>query len=147
MISTTSTAVALNHRSLVDGQLWDRLVARVMKEAAVEPDIAARIMDQALGFLRLVALEPEGMYAPSPMVDHGWHSFLQYTREYAAFSSSVAGHFIHHIPLDDPNIQYETNAISRTVAAMEVHGLTVDQEMLDGTVGDCGGHSCYTCVS
>ncbi|WP_214110362.1 hypothetical protein [Acrocarpospora catenulata] len=46
--------------------------------------------------------EPGVGLAPSERVDIGWHTFLMYTRDYAAFCQTVAGRIIHHQPDDDP---------------------------------------------
>lgn len=143
---TTLSPGKLSNRNRIDPALWDRLVSRIVKDEGFERIQAERIMDQALGFLLLCAAEPGGHYAPSPTVDVGWHTFILYTRHYADFCEKVAGHFIHHNPLDEVGVTYTTNAVARTVAAMTVRGLPVDQELWDGTVGDCGGHKCYTCV-
>lgn len=55
----------LAHQHLVDPAVWDRLVARIVKDDGYDVATAERIMDQATGFLRLCALEPDGQYASS----------------------------------------------------------------------------------
>src|SRR5438445_6122293 len=87
----------LANQHLIDTQLWDRLVGRIVKDENVELSLAERIMDQALAFLVLCAREPEGHYSPSPLVDIGWHTFILYTKAYAAFGAKM-GRFIHHEP-------------------------------------------------
>jgi hypothetical protein len=140
------TLTQLTHKSLIDPILWTRLVTRIVKENEYDINLTERIMDQALGFLQLCARDPDGRYSPSAMVDIGWHTFILYTREYATFCTKMAGRFIHHSPLDEPGASYPTNLLARTTAAMRVRGLTVDEALWDGHVGDCGGHKCYTCT-
>lgn len=133
------------HQYVVGLSLWDRIVARIARENSISADDASRIMDQALGFLRLIAMDPRAEYSPSPTVDIGWHAIILYTKDYAALCQSLAGHFIHHVPQDSPS-DCSTNSIARTVAAMQVRGLAVDEELWDGTLGECGGKECHTCV-
>lgn len=120
-----STPLANKH--LISDQLWERLVNRIIKdEDNMERPLAERIMDQALGFLRLTGDNPSKGYSPSPMVDIGWHTFILYTREYAAFCQKIAGRFIHHEPSDVPGVDYGTGHIARTVSALREGGFAVD---------------------
>lgn len=118
--------VTLSHRHLVDPELWDRMVARITKDEDIEPDTAARIMDQAIGFLRLCAADPTGGYNPSPLVDIGWHTFILYTGPYADFCARTAGRFIHHAPTDVPGDSDVGVGVADTIAAMQDLGLAVD---------------------
>src|SRR5262245_46384356 len=79
--------------SLVPPALFDRLVARVERDANVGRERAERIMRQALVFLLACARNPETPLAPSREVDHGWHAFILHTREYAGFCAGLAGQF------------------------------------------------------
>jgi hypothetical protein len=146
MSSTVSRPGKYAHKQRIEEPLWERLVARIAKENDCDACLAGRIMDQALGFLCLVAQDPDAQYSPSPVVDIGWHTIILYTREYAALCELLAGRFIHHAPLDEAGRAYTKNGVSRTVAAMKVRGLAVDEDLWNGTTGDCGGHNCYTCV-
>lgn len=146
MNDTVIASTQLTNKHLIDASLWNRLVARIVKDEGYEHSIAERIMDQALGFLLLCAAEPGGRYAPSPTVDAGWHTFILYTRDYMAFCNRIAGRFIHHNPLDEPGVTYTTNAVARTLAAMKVRGMAIDEALWNGTIGDCGGEDSYTCV-
>lgn len=42
---------------------------------------------------------------PSELVDIGWHTFILYTVDYAAFCERIAGRFIHHVPNDDEQFE------------------------------------------
>jgi len=133
------------HQHVVSRKLWDRLTARIAREHELSLDDASRVFDQTLGFLRLVALVPHTTYSPSPMVDKGWHTLILYTEEYAALCQSLAGRFIHHVPLDGPADPLANN-VARTVLAMRLHGLHVDEDLWNGTLGDCCGENDHTCV-
>jgi hypothetical protein len=134
-MSTTTvrlTAAELaNPRTLIPGELFDRLTARVAAEENLPGPRAERVMEQALAFLAACALHPGAGLSPSQQVDPGWHAFLTYTREYAAFCERVAGRFIHHVPTDTPGaaITDPAAAIGATVAAMRAAGLPVDAEL------------------
>lgn len=158
-MTVTSELVSVNpltNKSLVDEVLWGRLVGRVEhdrefqylfggKSADEQREIAASIMDQAIGFLVVVADSgSDGPYSPSEHVDIGWHAFLMYTREYADFCQRIAGRMIHHAPSDVPSVDYGTGNIIRTVAAMQVRGLFVDKELWPSAAdcGYCTGDSC-----
>lgn len=105
-MTTTSPPTGLvDGYTLIDPALFDRLTRRIASE---HPDLTdgmpRRILDQALAFLgtSATATQPLG---PSELVDIGWHTFILYTVDYAAFCDRVAGRFIHHVPDDDPTDQ------------------------------------------
>jgi hypothetical protein len=133
-------ASELPNKSLISDQLWQRLVNRIVKNEAMKLSLAERIMDQALGFLWLSAHEPDGDYSPSPLVDIGWHTFILYTREYAALYTELGAQFIHHAPSDKEGINYGTGNIARTVVALKRCGITVDKPLWANT-----GHDCDNC--
>ena len=137
----------LANKPLIDEQLWNRLVGRIVKDESVEHSLAERIMDQALAFLTLCANEPRGHYSPSPLVDIGWHTFILYTKAYAAFGEKMGG-FIHHEPSDIEGVDYGTGNIARTVAALKARGISVDEPLWANTGHDCdSGGPCGSCAS
>jgi hypothetical protein len=136
----------LTHKSLIAESLWKRLVNRVAKDLEFqktfsECDVvtqyswAERIMDQALGYLKLTAMRPGESFAPSPLVDIGWHSFILYTREYAEFCDHLVGRFIHHAPTDEGGVSPRPSGPNRTSAAMRVAGISLDEMLWSA---DCG---------
>lgn len=139
-------APELTHKNLVSEELWTRLVSRIVKETDHDANGAARVMDQALGFLHLVALDPNGKYSPSPAVDVGWHTFLMYTRQYMEFGARVAGRFIHHSPLDAEGTDQSNVDLNRTVEAMHRFGLAVDYELWVNSAGITTSGRCDTCI-
>lgn len=132
---------SLVNKSLVDEQLWQRLVNRIVKDEGMERGLAERIMNESLGFLRLCAIEPNGRYSPSPLVDIGWHTFILYTREYAAFCIKVAGMFIHHEPTEVEDATREMRGNANPIAVMRANGITVDAALWSNAA-DCAGHRC-----
>ena len=150
-ISDATVGTELAYKGLVDEQLWERLVNRIVKDESMERDLAERVMNEALGFLQLCANEPDGNYSPSTTVDVGWHTFILYTREYAAFCDRVAGTFIHHNPTDIPGMDYSDGMTpAQTMEAMRKYGPVDD--MLWASAADCNdsgtgchGGNCNTC--
>ena len=143
----------LTNKEFVRALLWHRLVNRIVtdlefqqhfghEDADMQHELAERILDQTVGFLRLCAAEPDGGYSPSPLVDIGWHAFILYTREYDAFCQSVAGCFIHHCPTDENDTNSE-DGVAHTVKALRGRGLITDESLWTGA-GTCGGKTCYS---
>lgn len=132
-------------RTLISPQLFARLTERIVKDKGTDRELAERIMDQALAFLGACALNPAASLAPSPTVDIGWHVFILYTEDYAAFCQDIAGRFIHHVPHDSPDAPERSACPSdvraRTLDAIERAGYAVDRELWTLTAGNCG--SCH----
>ena len=128
-LSRTLVDRSWSAQELIDDQLRARLVARIAREHGVDSPYAMRIVDQALGFLRLCAERPGQGYAPAPEVDLGWHTFILYTAEYADFCQRVAGRFIHHSPNDEPGRPKDVTSVPRTVKALRSRGFVVDEQL------------------
>jgi hypothetical protein len=140
-------SLALAYQQLVNPGLWDRLTARVRRSLEFQLQFgkldeteqiawAERIMNETLGFLQFCATSPVQGFAPSELVDIGWHTFILYTREYAAFCEEIAGRFIHHAPNDVPGISSVGQGPTATTQAMLEVGIAVDTELWSGTA-DC----------
>jgi hypothetical protein len=147
---TAVMTARVSGRSLVPDALFERLVARIVADEHVERQMAERIMDQALAFLRACADNQAVLLSPSRLVDIGWHTFILYTREYATFCERVAGYFIHHAPDDDESVSSEPpgQALARSVEAIEAAGLVVDADLWlapDATKGPCNQCSNLGC--
>lgn len=128
---TTAAASYVTGQGLVHPELFDRLVARLVREHDYDHHMAARIMDQALVFLAACASTAEPL-SPSKQVDVGWHTFILYTRDYAEFCQRSAGRFIHHEPTDSPDTLPEASPSelnTRTVQAIRRAGYTVDETL------------------
>ncbi|MFC4535417.1 glycine-rich domain-containing protein [Sphaerisporangium dianthi] len=130
---TDRSAITADPRTLIPPDLFSRLAESLARRENLTAGHAERIMEQALAFLLACGLNPGARLSPSPEIDKGWHTFLTYTREYAAFCSRVAGRFIHHTPDDAPDAESasrpETERIGRTIETMRAAGLPVDAEL------------------
>jgi len=132
----------LDNKHLLDEQIWDQLVSRISRDHAVDWSYAERIMDQTLAFLRLCAANSGESYAPSNIVDIGWHMFILFTREYADFCQRLAGRFIHHIPRDEEEPSAgPANGVRTTVMALKAASITVDEPLWTPS-GGCSGTRC-----
>lgn len=152
------TTNPLDGKNYVDSVLWERLTGRILGDLEFKSNysdlneveqlaMAECILDQAVAFLRLVGSSSGEEYSPSEQVDIGWHAFLMYTREYAEFCQRIAGRMIHHAPSDIPGVDYGTGNIQRTIAALEVRGMYVDNRLWPSAAdcngcGYCSGDSC-----
>jgi hypothetical protein len=152
----TSAGNAPTNLELLDKQLQRQLVKSITADpeflsrfgheiAEVQNEWAARVLDQAVGFMRLCSLDPDGQYTPSSTVDIGWHAFILHTRDYARFCQELAGWFIHHVPMGDEDKEAGHFDHARTPKALRTHGIAVD-DTLWPTSAECGGQKCYSCV-
>lgn len=146
----------VNYRELVPDVTFRRLVNRIVADEGIELPLAEEIMEAALCFLSL-SVENGGGLSPSPLVDIGWHTFILYTREYAAFCQRIAGRFIHHEPNDNPDAPQAPGGIQRTIDYMRSRGVPYNELLWTGRLtnkkaeiilsgtpladGDCDGGS------
>ena len=140
-------SVSLANLSMISSSLRERLVNRIVNDEEMPHDLAERILDQAIGYLRLASIEPEGHYSPSPLVDIGWHTFILYTREYSQFCSDITnGGFIHHEPTDEEGVPNLSSGPIGTMQAMQKNGIVVDEPLWAHMhSGDCV--NCNSCRS
>jgi hypothetical protein len=116
---------------LISEELQTRLVNRIAKDHALTLDEATYILDATLGYLKLCADYPETDFAPSRLVDIGWHTFLLYTLEYREFCERVAGYFIDHEPSDrlDSRLSPIMRGRGSAVSFMRNSGIVFDPAM------------------
>ncbi|MBD9450273.1 hypothetical protein IB244_01585 [Rhizobium sp. RHZ02] len=76
------------------------ILARYCKEEGLSMEIAQDHRREMLRFLALcgTATLHGKRYGMTGAVDELWHTFVIFTREYAAFCDAVAGRFLHHVP-------------------------------------------------
>jgi hypothetical protein len=139
-------------RTLVAPELFDRLTARVVADEQVDAALAARIVDQALGFLGACAVSTQQL-SPSATVDIGWHTFILHTKDYREFCEHVAGRFIDHVPTGNKGRECQmcngncesdggdgkhSGALSASLTALAVAaaGFVVDEPLWAST-GNC----------
>ena len=156
MTASSALVAPATSTSLISPVLWDRLVSRTIKslefqqiygnlDEAAQRDWSERIIEQTLGFLRVLAKTSDGTLSPSAKVDIGWHTFLMYTREYADFCQFIAGRMIHHSPFDTKGEAPKTGGAARATASMQAYGIYVDQELWVRAAecdSSCGSDSC-----
>lgn len=137
-MQTVIAPVELRHRALVSTTTFERVSKRISKDHGFTPEIAEQILDAALGFL-MACKDAKVSLAPSELVDVGWHTFLLYTPEYMKFCQEHIGHFVHHVPNDDPTKPSQAGGSLSTVEYMRSRGITFNPLMwgmnADGT--DC----------
>lgn len=142
-MSTTPESTVTIPRNLVTPRMFTRLTRRIMADHGADPATAERIMDQALAFLQVCAINPGAGLAPSDEVDKGWHAFILHTADYAEFCQRVAGRFIHHLPIEPGQENGGGASLHATLAAMRTAGLPVD-EGLWPSAADCES-KCHQC--
>lgn len=74
------------------------VIARYCRDYELPAEIGKEHERELKRFLSLCSLNPDAHYGMKGPIDNVWHTFLLFTREYAAFCESVAGRFIHHVP-------------------------------------------------
>ncbi|GAB3735970.1 hypothetical protein GCM10027598_62580 [Amycolatopsis oliviviridis] len=141
---TATLSQGATGRSLISPELFSRLVRRIVTDEKMDQALAERILDQALAFLSACAADADSRFAPSELVDIGWHTFLLHTKDYAAFCSRSAGRFLHHVPTDenDPDAKGEQarDTLARTVTAIRTAGFIVDPDLWPrSATGSCTG--------
>ena len=148
-VTTVAPAsVPLANLSMISEALCARLVNRIEQDEEMPRELAERILDQALGYLKLASIVPDGHFSPSPLVDIGWHTFILYTREYDKFCRELTGgRFIHHEPTDEEGVLNLSSGPTGTMQAMKERGIVVDEllwaHMHAGDCSNCnGGQGC-----
>ncbi|WP_132562950.1 glycine-rich domain-containing protein [Rhizobium sullae] len=94
------TADALRRSNIAEQFELKPVLARYRKEHGLSVEIAQDHRREMLRFLALcAAAAPHGkFYGMTGAVDGLWHTFVIFTRDYAAFCDAVAGRFLHHVP-------------------------------------------------
>lgn len=86
----------------------DHVVARYADDEDISVDVATEHERELKRFLALCAANGGKRYGMRGPIDHLWHTFIMFTKDYADFCDSVAGRFIHHVP--EPKGQAATPA-------------------------------------
>ncbi len=76
----------------------ESVIQRYAADQKLPMSVAAEHEIELKRFLSLCAMNRSASYGMAGPVDELWHTFIIFTREYAQFCRSVAGHFIHHVP-------------------------------------------------
>lgn len=77
------------------------ILARYQREQSLPFDIVSDHHVELMRYLSMsaVGLSEKRYYGMLGAVDELWHTFVIFTRDYAAFCDKVAGQFLHHIPV------------------------------------------------
>ncbi|MFI0817467.1 glycine-rich domain-containing protein [Streptomyces sp. NPDC021098] len=93
----------------------------------LSPDMAGRIVDEAVKYLAAVAESREPL-VPSRVVDEGCHTLILHTRVYRKLCNKL-GTFVHHTPEPRDPSRHNLAAITRTQRAIVAAGYTVDDAL------------------
>ncbi|MEV2202146.1 DUF6415 family natural product biosynthesis protein [Streptomyces fradiae] len=124
---TTMTA-----RSLLTDAQFNSVQATILdNNPGMQPDLASRILTDALAFVATAARTPGGGLVPSRVVDEGWHALILHTGLYHQLCTRLGG-FVHHLPERPDPSRYTPDSIHRTIAAIEEAGYAVDRDLWRG---------------
>jgi len=103
-------ADALKRTETAEGFKLDHVLARYRKEQGFSAEIAEDHLREMIRFLSLSATATQHgkYYGMTGAVDELWHTFVIFTRDYAAFCDAVAGRFLHHVPEIDGHMSEDT---------------------------------------
>jgi len=94
------------------------VIRRVASDNRIRKRSARRRFMEMLKFLDVCAQATQTV-SPPPRVDDGWHAFILFTRDYAAYCEDRFGRFIHHDPMESQDTVAYERAYS---AAMDLFG-------------------------
>jgi hypothetical protein len=77
---------------------YPAVVARFVRDYHKTPYQAEQCFEELKTFLARAAVAGQPIEPPSRDIDQMWHTFLLFTRDYAAFCQESFGKFIHHSP-------------------------------------------------
>lgn len=73
------------------------LVERFKRKFELTGADATQLFADTKRYLYLCAVTNKPL-APPAVIDHGWHEFLMYTKDYQEFCATHFGKFVHHTP-------------------------------------------------
>ena len=98
---------------ILKGYHHEGVVGKYQTELKLSRQEALQLFGDVKGFLYICAVTKAQARVPAA-IDPGWHEFLMFTKDYAAFCYQMFGHFVHHQPI----------AVGTKVAGLiEVNGL------------------------
>lgn len=119
----------LEHQHLIPEKLWDRIVGRLKKDYHFDEEKAELILGETLCFLKMCSDYPNHQFAPSKLIDVGWHMFLLYTRGYQEFCYRVNGGFIHHEPNDGEDADLKKGGVRLVVQFMQENSIPFHKKL------------------
>ncbi|MFF3327821.1 glycine-rich domain-containing protein [Streptomyces sp. NPDC002889] len=116
---------------LSDAQFNDVRGTILDNNPGMDPEIAGRILVDALGFVATAAGKPGRGLVPSRVVDEGWHALILHTGLYYDLCNRF-GNFVHHIP-DRQDLGRDNQAsVDHTVDRMRAAGHEPDLDLWRG---------------
>lgn len=113
---------------LSDAQFNDVRATVLDNNPGMEPEMASRLVIEALKFVVAASLFPTVRIAPTREVDEGWHALILHTHLYATLCSRV-GRTVHHYSERPDQSRHDPDVLTRTVALIEQAGYTPDAEL------------------
>ncbi|MCT9093245.1 hypothetical protein N4G70_30920 [Streptomyces sp. ASQP_92] len=113
---------------LTDAQFNDVRATILDNNPGMEPDLASRILTDALAFIAVAAARGGRGLVPSRVVDEGWHALILHTGLYQNLCARLGG-FVHHIPERPDPGRFDSAVLQRTIAAIESAGYSVDTDL------------------
>jgi hypothetical protein len=119
-------------RELLTPDAFDGVVNTVLgNNPGMAPDLADRIVVEALKFVGTAAV-----FAPSRVVDEGWHALILHTALYAGLCEQLGSGFLHHLP-QRPDLEHrDPGTLGRTVVLMAQAGYEADEQLWTRTPGE-----------
>lgn len=77
---------------------FSQVKAKILKDGRLSEELVDEAINEFRKYLILILLGYKGIGMISKEVDEVWHTFILFTRDYAAFCEDVFGYFVHHQP-------------------------------------------------
>ncbi|MFJ3883580.1 hypothetical protein ACIPW5_39795 [Streptomyces sp. NPDC090077] len=115
----------------LDGLLCDAQLSAVRATVlddnpGMEPELAARIVTEAIKFIATAARGADTM-TPSRLVDKGWHALILHTSLYSQLCAHLGG-FVDHYPTPQA-AEGDLDALDWTIQSIERAGFSVDRHL------------------
>lgn len=138
---TTVGITTRDPRTYVSSRVWEREVQLIMRDHALDRELAERVFGQTIAYLIASAETPDVLMGPTPIVDKGLHTFLLDTPQYITFCMQHAGTYLHHVPLLAEESLDQPNVLQQTIDAICAAGFQLDDELWAAPDVDC--HQCH----
>jgi hypothetical protein len=117
------------------GNLWEREIALLLRDAVEVRSLAERILDQAVAYLITAMENPTADLGVGKTVDIGVHQIILDTPVYSAFCDVYnGGVYKHHAPLIR---RRRDGTVLRTAGVIREVGFAVDDELWAVDASDC----------
>lgn len=119
----------------VDVYQHPELVERLQRKLSITKQEALELFSDTKRYLYLCSIAREAL-APTQKIDQGWHEFLMFTRDYAAFCKEMFGTFIHHTPTPKLGPRLVANP-SKTIGLAKQHFSVLSSNWSTNQTADC----------